>query len=143
MNLRRRIYIFLGALILIAPASAPGQSKDQPKEKGKTEKAEKADKAGPSMHLRIEVTGGEKDQAVEGASVYVKYVQERALGKDRKIEMNLKTNREGVVKVPEIPRGKVLVQVVAEGWKPFGRWYNIEEDAQTLKIHLEKPLRWY
>ncbi len=103
----------------------------------------KPDKPAGVTKLRIEVTAGEKNQAVENASVYVKFVQERTLAKDKKFEMNLKTNRDGVAKVPEIPKGKVLIQVIAEGWKPFGRWYDIAEDEPTIKIRLEKPPRWY
>ncbi len=132
-----RQLIALVAIALLFSTSAFSQSKE------KTEKPDKAEKAATIGHLRIEVTGGEKNQPVEGASVYVKYVQERAIAKDKKIEMNLKTTPEGAVRVPEIPRGKILIQVIAQGWKPFGRWYNIEEDTQTIKIHLEKPPRWY
>src|SRR5437899_1520787 len=92
---------------------------------------------------RIEVTGGPDGRAIEGASVYVKYERPRTLAKDKKIEMNVKTNREGTARVPDLPRGKVLIQVIAEGWKPFGRWYNLEEEAETIKVRLEKPPRWY
>ena len=93
--------------------------------------------------LRIEVTGGEKNEPVDSASVYVKYVHERALLKDKKIEMNVKTNREGIAKVPEVPRGKILVQVIASGWKTFGRWYDATEEQQTIKIKLDRPTKWY
>jgi len=31
--------------------------------------------------------------------------------------MNVKTSREGIAHVPDAPMGRVLVQVVAEGWK--------------------------
>jgi hypothetical protein len=127
--------VFLSALALLLPPAILPQSK--PEAKAKPEKPSGTTK------LRIEVTGGEKNQPVESASVYVKFVQERTLAKDKKFELNLKTNREGVVKVPEVPRGKILIQVVAEGWKPFGRWYQIEEEEQAIKIHLEKPPHWY
>jgi hypothetical protein len=135
MNSRLRKVVILGAAALVFPSAILCQSK--PEAKGKDQKPSGVTK------LRIEVMGGEKKQPVENASVYVKYVQERALAKDKKFEMNFKTNREGVTKVPEVPRGKVLIQVVAEGWKPFGRWYDLEEGQQTIKIHLEKPPRWY
>jgi hypothetical protein len=104
---------------------------------------EKSDKSSQTTKLRIEVTAGEKNLPVENASVYVKYVHERTLAKDKKIEMNVKTNRAGVATAPPVPRGKVLVQVVAEGWKTFGRWFDLTEDEQTIKIKLEKPPRWY
>jgi hypothetical protein len=93
--------------------------------------------------LRIEVTGGEKSLAVDSASVYVKYPQERTLAKDKMIEMNVKTNREGLARIPGVPRGKVLVQVIAPGWKTFGQWFDLKEDEQVIKINLQKPPRWY
>jgi hypothetical protein len=93
--------------------------------------------------LTIEVTGGDKDVPVENASVYVKYVEERKLFKDRKFELNVKTNREGLAHVPEAPLGKVLIQVVAEGWKTYGKWFDITDAKQTIKVHLEKPPKWY
>lgn len=116
---------------MLAPGGSYGQDK------------EKKDKESGVTRLRIEVTGGEKNQVVENASVYVRFAQGRALAKDKKVELNVKTNHDGIAKVPEIPRGKVVIQVVAEGWKPFGRWYDLEEGDQTIKIHLEKPPRWY
>ncbi len=131
----QRFLRWLGAVVLLLPSVVFPQSNSRPKEE--------LEKRSSGTKLRIEVTGGDRDQPVENASVYVKYAQPRALAKDKKIEMNLKTNREGVVKVPEIPRGKVLIQVIAEGWKTFGRWYNVEEEQQTIRVRLEKPPRWY
>lgn len=135
MRLAARGVVILLVLALFLPAASLSQS--TPPAKGKAEKPNGTTK------LRIEVTGGEKNGPVENASVYVKYVQERTLAKDKKIEMNVKTNRDGVAKVPEIPSGKVLIQVIAEGWKTFGRWYDLEGGEQTIKIRLEKPPRWY
>ena len=93
--------------------------------------------------MTIEVTGGDKDAPVENASVYLKYVEERKIGKDKKIELNVKTNREGIAHVPDAPLGKVLIQIVAEGWKTYGRWYDITDAKQPIKIHLDKPPKWY
>lgn len=137
MRFPSKVLAALAVCALLLPAASLAQSNQA---KGKTEKAEKQTSG---TRLRIEVTAGEKNQPVESASVYVRYAQERALRKDKQTEMNVKTNREGVAKTPEVPRGKVLVQVVAQGWKTFGRWYDVEGDEQTIKIHLEKPPRWY
>jgi len=105
----------------------------------------KARTAKPDLMSRvtIEVSGGEKDAPVENASVYLKYVEEHKLKKDKKVELNVKTNREGTAHIPETPTGRVLIQVVADGWKTYGRWYDITEAKQTIKVHLEKPPRWY
>ena len=100
-------------------------------------------KSDPVSRVTIEVSGGEKDAPVENASVYLKYVEERKLKKDKKVELNVKTNRDGTAHIPEAPTGRVLVQVVAEGWKTYGRWYDITETKQTIKVRLEKPPRWY
>ena len=93
--------------------------------------------------ITIEVTGGDKGVPVENASVYVKFIEEHSLKKDKKLEMNVKTSREGIAHVPNAPMGRVLVQVVAEGWKTYGRWLDITDPKQTIKVHLEKPPKWY
>ena len=93
--------------------------------------------------LTIEVTGGEKNIPVENASVYVKFVEEHTIRKDKKLEINVKTSREGVAHVPDAPMGRALVQVVAEGWKTYGHWLDITDPKQTIKVHLEKPPKWY
>ena len=97
----------------------------------------------PNARIKITVTGGEANAAVENASVYVKYVEEHKITKDKKLELNVKTSREGVAHVPNAPTGRVLIQVVADGWKSYGRWYDITDPNQEFKIHLERPPRWY
>lgn len=96
-----------------------------------------------SVRVTIEVTGGEKDAPIENASVYLKYVEERKIAKDKQIELNVKTNRDGIAHVPDAPLGRVLIQIVAEGWKTFGRWYDVSDSKQPIKIHLDRPPRWY
>jgi hypothetical protein len=93
--------------------------------------------------ITIEVTGGDNNVPVENASVYVKYIDERKLLKDKKLELNVKTNREGIAHVPDAKLGKVLIQVVADGWKTYGRWFDITDPKQTFKVHLERPPKWY
>lgn len=96
-----------------------------------------------NTRIKITVTGGDNETAVENASVYVKYVEEHKITKDKKLELNVKTSREGVAHVPNAPSGRVLIQVIAEGWKTYGRWYDITDPNQEFKIHLERPPKWY
>ena len=105
-NLMKNIPVILLCTILLFSLAVRGQDKS-PDSKGK------ADTGSNTVHLTIVVTTAEDKKPVDSASVYVKYIQGRLLGKDKKIEMNLKTNMSGVVHVPEIPRGKFLVQVIA------------------------------
>jgi hypothetical protein len=125
--------VFVAALlgsILFAQAKDPNKENPKPDSNATT-------------RLRIEVTSGEKSAPLDMASVYVRYVVKHIIGKDEHVEMNIKTNREGVAIAMDIPRGKVLVQVVAEGWKAFGQWYDAAENEQTIKIHLERPPKWF
>jgi hypothetical protein len=96
----------------------------------------------PVNRITIEVTGGDANKAVENASVYVKTIEQHLI-KDKKFEVNVKTNQEGVAHVPDAPMGRVLVQIVADGWKTYGHWYDITEPKQVIKIHLERPPKWY
>jgi hypothetical protein len=92
--------------------------------------------------LRIIVTAN--DKPVGNASVYVKYHEPSGLlHRDKLAEMNFKTNEDGSVKVPEVPRGKILIQVIAKGWHTFGKWYDIESDGETIQIKLEEAHHWY
>jgi hypothetical protein len=93
--------------------------------------------------LHLEVSGGDPAGPVEGASVYVRYLVKHRMAKDETVEMNLKTSHDGTVMVPFVPRGDVTVQIVAEHWKPYGQKYQMTEEEQTIKIHLEKPPKWY
>jgi hypothetical protein len=92
--------------------------------------------------ITIEVTGGDENKPVENASVYIKTLEQGML-KDKKFEVNVKTNMQGIAHVPAAPIGRVLIQVVASGWKTYGHWYDVTDPKQTFKIHLERPPKWY
>jgi hypothetical protein len=96
-----------------------------------------------TSRITIEVTGGDDNVPVENASVYVKYIEEHKILKDKKLELNVKTNREGIAHVASAKPGRVLVQIVADGWKTYGRWFDITDPKQTIKVHLERPPKWY
>jgi hypothetical protein len=123
-------------LILMIAVAASGQ------EKSADPKA-KADSNSNDVRLTIVVTAGDDKKPVENASVYVRYVEERKIAKDKKIEMNLKTSQSGVCHVPAIPAGKILVQVIAEGWKTYGEYYDVQQTEQTINISLVRPPKWY
>jgi len=94
--------------------------------------------------IHIEVTAGDKDKPVDSASVYVRYTEAHAIKADKQAEMNVKTSVEGRERVPLVPMGKIVIQVIAPGWKPFGRSFEVTEDEQVFKIHLDKPpIKWY
>ena len=126
----------ISILILLFAVAAHGQDKDA------GAKA-KADSDAKDVRLTIVVTGGEDKKPIDSASVYVRYVEEHKHGKDKKIEMNLKTNQEGVCHVPVIPPGRFVVQVIADGWKTYGEYHDLNQSEQTINITLVRPPKWY
>jgi hypothetical protein len=132
----KKIILALTSLVLCFALGLHGQDKGDDT-KGKTDSATK------DSRLTIIVTGGKDKKPVDSASVYVKFVEERKFGKDRNIEMNLKTNLSGVCHVPILPPGKFLIQIIAPGWKTFGEYYDITQVEQTIHIELVRPPKWY
>lgn len=126
----------VSCLILLIAAVAHGQDKD-------ADAKAKVDSDAKDVRLTIIVTGGEEKKPVDSASVYIRYVEEHKHGKDKKVEMNLKTNQEGVCHVPVIPPGKFVVQVIADGWKTYGEYYELNQSEQTINIALVRPPKWY
>ena len=84
------------------------------------------------------------DKPVANASVYVRFNEPGGfLHKDKLAELAFKTNDDGTVKVPNVPLGKVLIQVVAKGLHTYGKWYDIGQNPDTIAIKLEPPPHWY
>ena len=137
MTLTRILLLFAASLALVRPVVSqnPPSSSSEPKSS--------ETKPDPQARITIEVTGGDQETPVENASVYFKYIEEHKIKKNKTMELNVKTNREGVAHVPDAPLGRVLVQVLAEGWKTYGRWFDITDPKQTIKVHLERPPKWY
>lgn len=98
---------------------------------------------GDRVRLDITVTAASSGDPVANAAVYVKYKQPRALRRDKPIALRVKTNPEGKATVPEIPQGRVLVQVIAEGWKTYGEFHEVESPRASIEIKLERPKKLY
>jgi hypothetical protein len=125
------VFVMLAAACL--PSSLLAQAA-----KGQEKPAQESDTA----ILLVELTGGDAKKPIVDASVYVKFTEGKLL-RDKKVELNLKTNQKGVARSPHIPKGRVLIQIVSPGWKTFGQYYDIDRDEQTIQIHLERPTtRW-
>ena len=144
-------FLLLFALVPAAAGTVQAQSSSQEKSSAPQQPAageKQPDKnqkpADPgSTRLRIEVTGN--DKPIGNASVYVKFYETSGLFRKEKLaELNLKTNEDGSVKAPDVPRGKILIQVIAKGWHTYGKWYEVQDAEQTIKIKLVPPsTHWY
>jgi hypothetical protein len=126
-----RVLVVLALLLCV---TARGQEKDADS---------RQDSSAKDARLTIVITGGDEKKPVENASVYIRFIEEHKHGKDKKIEMNLKTNQAGVCHVPVIPPVNFLVQVIAEGWKTYGEYYDPTHLDPTINITLARPPKWY
>jgi hypothetical protein len=126
------------------PKAQSGSNSDAQSD-AKTDRDTKSDASDGYSKLRVQITAGDTNKAVGNASVYVRYDEAPSglLHKTHQAELNFKSNQDGTVKVPSVPRGKVLIQVIAPGWHTYGEWYDITKNEQTIEIHLAKPPRWY
>jgi hypothetical protein len=111
--------------------------------KGKETKEAKEENEHPLTNLKIVVTGGAKNLPISNASVYVRYDQPRLLLPAEKIELDLKTDMEGVAVVKDVPRIRVMIQVVKGGWRPFGKYFDLTKADQTVEIKMLPPAHWY
>lgn len=95
--------------------------------------------------ITVEVTTL-KGKPIPRASVVVRFVEGRSivkLGKKVMTSYQLRTSNEGVVTVPPIPQGKILIQVIAKGFQTHGEHYEIHEEKRTVPIQLKPPQSQY
>ncbi|MBL0160546.1 MAG: carboxypeptidase regulatory-like domain-containing protein [Bryobacterales bacterium] len=95
----------------------------------------------PMTTIRIEVKTY-SDKPIDRASVIVKFVEGRdyaKLGKKIQTSWQLKTNQEGLAKIPAVPQGKIQVQVIAKGYQTFGQVFEVNEAERTIEVKLNAP----
>jgi hypothetical protein len=96
--------------------------------------------------LQIHVTNA-RGKPVDRASIIVKFVNGRslkALGlKKARLSWELKSSQEGMAKIPGIPKGKILIQIIAKNYQTFGDTYDVDEDERVLEIVLKDPQAQY
>ena len=138
--------IFLAiALLWGSPARAQsGNSNGSATSSAKPSEAQDSKTSDPdTTRLKIVVINSD-DKPAGNASVYLRFNQAGGfLRKEKLAEMSFKTNEDGTVKVPNVPIGKVLIQVVGKGLHTYGKWYDITKDQDPIEIKLERVTHWY
>ena len=102
--------------------------------------------AAPPMTSLTILVKTHSDKPVDNASVIVKFIQGHnmaKLGKGNTLEWEMHTNQEGSVKIPPIPQGKILVQVIAKNYQTFGQTFDIDEAEKTIDVRLNPPQSQY
>lgn len=91
--------------------------------------------------LRLKVVDEAKDRPVRNASVTVSFVAGRKLVTRRKIqrEWNMKTNSRGLAEFPEMPQGKIKLQIIAAGYRTHGDELEISGEEQEITVKMKRP----
>lgn len=95
--------------------------------------------------LQIEVKNPD-GKPVDRASVIVRFVKGRStvkFGKKVTTRWELRTNQQGIAKIPPIPQGDILVQVIAKGYQTYGKTHEVEEEEKTIEVKLNPPQAQY
>jgi uncharacterized GH25 family protein len=87
------------------------------------------------------VVTNERGKPVDRASVIVKFEGRSVVKLGRKIKTSweMRTNQNGMVEAPELPKGKILVQVIAKGYQTYGQTHQVEEEEKTIEVKLNLP----
>jgi hypothetical protein len=82
---------------------------------------------------------------VERANVLVKFGGRSIVKLGHKVvtTWEMRSTQEGVAEIPEMPKGKILVQVTAKGFQTFGQTFDVTEDERTIEVTLNPPQQQY
>jgi len=95
------------------------------------------------INVHVTTMGG---RPIDRADVVVKFVKGRSmveLGRKLHTSWEMRTNQEGIAKVPEIPRGTILIQVIAKGYQTYGQTVDVDEAERTVEVKLNSPQEQY
>jgi nitrogen fixation protein FixH len=98
------------------------------------------DDENPMTKLTVKVTD-ERGKPLDRANVRVVFKQGRykLVLQKLKHSWELKTSQQGTAKIPEIPKGEILIQVTAKAYQSYGETLTIEEDEKVVNVVLKKP----
>lgn len=102
-----------------------------------------AEKELTNLTIEVKTASG---KPIDRASVVVRFVEGRSIrkfGKSIRTNWELRTNQQGTVKIPPVPQGKILIQVIAKGYQTFGQTFSIEEEEKTVEVKLNPPQAQY
>jgi hypothetical protein len=131
--------------ILVEAAASGYQSVSQTFEVHEAQKtlAVKLPSALTKINVQVTTLSG---KPIDHADVVVKFVKGRSLillGKAIHTSWEMRTNQEGIAKVPEIPQGTILIQVIASGYQTFGQTFEIYEVEKNIEVKLNSPQEQY
>jgi hypothetical protein len=101
--------------------------------------------AGDLTRIRVVVTTA-SGKPVDRAGVRVVFQSGRSivkLGKSIRTSWEMRTTQEGVADIPELPKGKILIQVNAKNFQTYGETFDVDQDQRTIEVKLNPPQEQY
>ena len=86
-----------------------------------------------TVNIEVRVTSADPTNPVRGANVFL-----MSENPEREFEKSARTSGEGIAKMADVPRDKVLIQVIAKGKRTFGKEFDLTKEGPTINIELEK-----
>jgi len=104
-----------------------------------------ADEPLTELQINVKTQGG---HPVDRAEVIVRWKADAKhpaarYGKAVNTTFEMRTNQDGVAKVPGIPKGSILIQVNAKGYQTYGHVFDIDDDEKTIDVVLNPPQQQY
>ena len=99
----------------------------------------------PMTKLQVEVTD-HKGNPVDRAAVIIRFVGGRSVkkfGRKKNVRWEMKTNQQGLAKMPSIPQGKIQIQVIADNYQTYGESVEVYEEERTVQVELNPPQQQY
>lgn len=127
------------------PPATTDRGRDQSQEEQKQEttsekkpepedKNQKADKRPGLVFLSVKVADADTSAPIVGASVYVRAEREGKVVFDREP----RTDKNGEVRIPDVPVGWVLIQVTKDGWSTDGKNQELSKKKESVIVQLKK-----
>ena len=91
-----------------------------------------------TTQLTLQVLRESDRKPVADAHVVVHFTEGRLL-KDKRNTWETKTNRKGVVTLPNVPLGSARVQIIARGYQTYGDQHELTKPEEEVTILLKPP----
>ena len=91
----------------------------------------------PTSRVEVTILRNDDGKPIENAAVVFQLEGDKG-------NMELKTNEDGKANIDVLPTGsKVVLQVIAKGYKTFGGDYKIDKPEMTFEVKLKRPGQQY
>jgi len=91
-----------------------------------------------TTRLTLQVFREADKHPVADAHVVIHFKEEKLL-KDKRGTWETKTNRKGVVVLPDGPLGVAKIQIIAKGYRTYGDEHSLTKPEEELTILLKPP----